>query len=129
MFWSLENGILIGISCNLLFVLYSSARPKLNIEQQTSAGRYVYIVSPKTHIQFPAAEYLRKVIGEQCAIEGMIIVINGKNIGNMDATVARVRKICKSGILKRRRAKIIIPLTVRSGKFSDDCLKRNAIYK
>ncbi|XP_044758509.1 sodium-independent sulfate anion transporter-like isoform X2 [Coccinella septempunctata] len=110
LFWSLENGILIGISCNLLFVLYSSARPKFYIEQQTCGGRCVYIVSPKTYVQFPAAEYLRKTVAENCAIEGIVVVINGKNIGNIDATVARSFAILRQEVYKRNQRLLFIDL-------------------
>lgn len=109
-FWSLENGILIGISCNLLFVLYSSARPKFFIEQLTCGGRCVYLVSPKTYVQFPAAEYLRKIIAESCTVEGIVVVINGKNIGNIDATVARSFSILREEVEKRNQRLLFIDL-------------------
>ncbi|KAK9887716.1 hypothetical protein WA026_000035 [Henosepilachna vigintioctopunctata] len=87
--WSLENGILVGIFSNLLFVLYTTARPKFHLEHQTCAGRYIYLITPKTSILYPAAEYLRKDVEQNCTLEYGIVVLNGKNIGDMDATVAR----------------------------------------
>ncbi|KAL3288769.1 hypothetical protein HHI36_003203 [Cryptolaemus montrouzieri] len=87
--WSLENGILVGIFCHLLFVLYSSVRPKFYIDLEVHSGKYVNIISPKNSIQFPAAEYMRKIIEKHCSAQSAIVVINGKNIGNMDATVAK----------------------------------------
>lgn len=85
---SLEYGIIVGIATNLVFVLYSSARPKIVIE--TPIGS-VCILNFKTGLHFPAAGYIREYILEQCDVEKSIIVINGTNIGNIDATVAKVR--------------------------------------
>ncbi|KAJ8978076.1 hypothetical protein NQ317_000634 [Molorchus minor] len=63
---SLEYGILIGIATNVLFVLYSSARPKLDIERPSGD---VYIVRLKTGLHFAAAEYVREMILKRCIVE------------------------------------------------------------
>lgn len=85
---NLEYGILIGLASNMIFLLYTSARPKLNIEE-TSVG--VYVVRLKTGLQFAAAEYVRETILNKCNVEKSVVVIDGKCIGNIDATVAKVR--------------------------------------
>lgn len=85
---SLEYGIIIGIATNLLFILYSCARPKITIDQHQSN---VYLVKFKTGLHFAAANYIREFILENCDREKYTIVIDGFNVGNVDATVAKVR--------------------------------------
>lgn len=87
LFISLEYGILIGIITNIGFILYSSARPKITIESPITN---VYVVRFKTGLHFAAANYIREYILQNCGNEKSVIVIDGKNIGNMDATVAKV---------------------------------------
>ncbi|KAJ8967613.1 hypothetical protein NQ314_002731, partial [Rhamnusium bicolor] len=84
---SLEYGILIGIATNMIFLLYASARPKLEIEKPSDD---VYLVKLKTGIYFSAAEYVRKYILENCVGEKTTVIIDGKCLGNIDATVAKV---------------------------------------
>lgn len=90
---SLEYGILIGIATNVIFVLYSSARPKLDIEKLSGD---VYMVKPKTGLHFAAAEYVRESILFSCNAEKTTVIIDGKYVGNIDATVAKVRGFVKT---------------------------------
>lgn len=87
---SLEYGIIIGIATNLVFILYSSARPKIIIDQYESN---VYLVKFKTGLHFAASNYIREYILKNCDGEKCTVVIDGFNIGNIDATVAKVRII------------------------------------
>lgn len=84
---SLEYGILIGIATNITFVLYASARPKIEIEEPSSN---TYLIKLKTGLHFTASEYLRECILQNCAKEKSTIILDGKYVGNIDATVARV---------------------------------------
>jgi sodium-independent sulfate anion transporter 11 len=93
LFLSLEYGILIGISTNLLFVLHAAARPPLNLEKlKSNCQDEVYSIAPSGTILFPAAEFLRNVI-LQCQEEGALIVFDGQRVDRMDATVAKVKSI------------------------------------
>lgn len=84
---SLEYGIIGGIATNLVFILYSSARPKIVVD---TVLHNVVLINFKTQLHYPAAGYIREFILEQCDVEKNIIVIDGNNIGNIDATVAKV---------------------------------------
>lgn len=90
LFVGIEYGILIGVCINLFFVLYASARPKLNIQTdhylQEDIG--VIKITPKDTLYFPAAEFLRDTVLE--SERNVVVVLNGKYIRNMDVTVARV---------------------------------------
>ncbi|CAH0563573.1 unnamed protein product, partial [Brassicogethes aeneus] len=86
---SLEYGILVGIVFNLTFILYSSARPKITIEKEVHSPSDVFIITPKTNLYFTAAEYLRELVLKECDVPNTVICIDGHNVGNMDATVAK----------------------------------------
>lgn len=90
LFWSLSYGILCGVAINLIFVMYSSARPKFKVLQdKLSSGREVYLLKPNCGLHFTSAEHLRGVILEQCTNTQMTVVLNGEFIGNLDITVAK----------------------------------------
>ncbi|CAH1996916.1 unnamed protein product [Acanthoscelides obtectus] len=83
---NLEYGILIGIAINMTFVLYASARPKLDLEEHLPN---VYMIKPKTGLYYTAAEYFREFILQNCLTEKSTVVIDGRYIGNIDSTVAK----------------------------------------
>lgn len=90
LFISLEYGIIIGIATNLGFILYSSARPKITVDQYQSN---VFVINFKTGLHFASANYIREYILENCNREKCTIVINGKNVGNIDVTIGKVREM------------------------------------
>lgn len=94
---NLEYGILIGLATNMVFLLYTSARPKLDIEQTSSN---IYTVKLSTGLQFAAAEYVRETILQKCNTERSTIVIDGKYVRHIDATVAKVRIKDRPRVLK-----------------------------
>ncbi|XP_072385633.1 sodium-independent sulfate anion transporter isoform X1 [Diabrotica undecimpunctata] len=83
---NLEYGILIGIAVNIVFVLYSSARPKIEIEELSPQ---YYLVKFKTGLHYTASEYLRENILQMCKTANSTVIIDGEYIGNVDATVAK----------------------------------------
>ncbi|RZB40509.1 Sulfate transp domain containing protein [Asbolus verrucosus] len=95
LFISLEYGILIGIATNLTFVLYSTARPRLNLEVLKLPGHQneIFLIKPSSTIFFPAADHLRNAILK--SKEDALIVFNGECIHSMDITVAKVRLVVK----------------------------------
>ncbi|KAF5284362.1 hypothetical protein FQR65_LT13579 [Abscondita terminalis] len=99
----LEYGILIGIASNLLFILYSSARPSIEIEREKLAQGDVFIVTPSRSLQFPSAEYLREKVIQGCYYPKTTVVLNGKYINNVDATVAKNFKVLADDLLLREQ--------------------------
>lgn len=89
----LEYGILIGVLINVLFVLYTTARPKIGITVQMVFNQYVLIVVPDQSLVFSAAEHtkdkiLRHVDRNSENVD--IIVIDGNYVQFIDVTVAKV---------------------------------------
>lgn len=99
----LEYGILIGIASNLLFILYSSARPSIEIEREKLPQGDVFIVTPSRSLQFPSAEYLREKVIQGCYYPKTTVVLNGKYINNVDATVAKNFKVLADDLLLREQ--------------------------
>ncbi|XP_056640553.1 sodium-independent sulfate anion transporter isoform X2 [Diorhabda sublineata] len=86
LFINLEYGILIGLAVNIVFVLYSSARPKIEIEE---ISPLYYLVKFKSGLHYTSAEYLREYILSMCTSPNSTVIIDGEYIGNIDATVAK----------------------------------------
>lgn len=89
-FMGLEYGILVGLGTNIVFVLYSSARPPVYIERLKLSDGDIFLVAPSRSLQYPAAEFIREKIMSDCDGTNNVIVVDGKYIRSIDATVGRV---------------------------------------
>lgn len=97
--WRLEVGILIGVSINVLFLLYSSARPTVQVDKfkvspnchrfiticsisfekrwnvfsfwsQSEWGYEYIVITPDRSLAFPSVEYLRSVVSKAGVKQG-----------------------------------------------------------
>lgn len=89
LFVGLEYGILIGMATSLIFVLYASLRPPVAVVEKFTDG-LIYIVTPSRGLQYPAAEYVRKLVMKKCSYPESTVIVDGKYINSTDATVAKV---------------------------------------
>ncbi|XP_034243364.1 sodium-independent sulfate anion transporter-like isoform X2 [Thrips palmi] len=94
----LEYGMIVGITVNLLILLYHSARPPVNMKWVVVNGCNVLLVTPAQSLAFPSAEYVREVIVADCnehrdESQQSAVVIDGVNLFNIDSTVAKVIKL------------------------------------
>ncbi|XP_017125176.1 sodium-independent sulfate anion transporter [Drosophila elegans] len=91
MFWSLEYGILCGIAANMVYILYSSARPHVDIKLEKINGHEVSVVDVKQKLDYASAEYLKekvvRFLNKQNG-ETQLVVIKGEEINSIDYTVA-----------------------------------------
>ncbi|XP_017077554.1 sodium-independent sulfate anion transporter [Drosophila eugracilis] len=91
MFWSLEYGILCGIAANMVYILYSSARPHVDIKLEKINGHEVSVVDVKQKLDYASAEYLKekvvRFLNNQNG-ETQLVVIKGEEINSIDYTVA-----------------------------------------
>ncbi|XP_033154643.1 sodium-independent sulfate anion transporter [Drosophila mauritiana] len=91
MFWSLEYGILCGIAANMVYILYSSARPHVDIKLEKIYGHEVSVVDVKQKLDYASAEYLKekvvRFLNNQNG-ETQLVVIKGEEINSIDYTVA-----------------------------------------
>ncbi|XP_021915006.1 sodium-independent sulfate anion transporter-like isoform X2 [Zootermopsis nevadensis] len=87
----LDYGMLLGIGVNLMFILYSSARPKVQVRNLTIEAQEVLLVIPEQGLVFPAAEYIRDAVFRSCLMteSNVIVVIEGTNVHHIDFTVAQ----------------------------------------
>ncbi|EDW35447.1 GL17220 [Drosophila persimilis] len=91
MFWSLEYGILCGIAANMVYILYSSARPQVYVRFEKINGHEVSVVDVKQKLDYASAEYLKEKVVRflnQQNGETSLVVIKGEEINSIDYTVA-----------------------------------------
>ncbi|XP_043644023.1 sodium-independent sulfate anion transporter [Drosophila teissieri] len=91
MFWSLEYGILCGIAANMVYILYSSARPHVDIKLEKINGHEVSVVDVKQKLDYASAEYLKEKVVRflnNTNGETQLVVIRGEEINSIDYTVA-----------------------------------------
>ncbi|ALC42320.1 CG5002, partial [Drosophila busckii] len=90
LFWSLEYGMLCGIVANLVYILYSSARPQLNITLEKIQGYEIALVDVKQKLDYASAEYLKEKVVRflnQQSIKISLVIIKGSEINAIDYTV------------------------------------------
>ncbi|EDW74635.1 uncharacterized protein Dwil_GK22031 [Drosophila willistoni] len=91
LFWSLEYGILCGIGANLIYILYSSARPQVFIKQEKINGYEIALVDVKQKLDYASAEYLKEKVVRFLNHQNeeiRLVVIKGEEINSIDYTVA-----------------------------------------
>ncbi|XP_013113761.2 sodium-independent sulfate anion transporter isoform X1 [Stomoxys calcitrans] len=92
MFWSLEYGILCGIMANISYILYSSAKPQIWLNNEKILEREVGLVDVKQKLDFASAEYLKEKVVKfvNLNVRGSrnLVVIKGQEINSIDYTVA-----------------------------------------
>lgn len=88
--WSLEYGILVGVLINLVFVLYTNARPEVFIQKEKLPQGNVFVVTPSKELHYPSADYIRGYVMRECIGDTNTVVLDGKYIKSVDTTVAKV---------------------------------------
>lgn len=87
----LQIGILVGIGINIVFILYSAARPKLRVETAcTSNGIKYLMLTPDRCLIFPSVEFVRNVINKQGRKSTLPVVLDCTYIYGADFTAAKV---------------------------------------
>ncbi|XP_031353795.1 sodium-independent sulfate anion transporter-like [Photinus pyralis] len=80
-----------------------NARPSIEIEREKSPQGDVFVVTPSRSLQFPSAEYLREKVIQDCYDPKVTVVLNGKYINNVDATVAKNFKVLADDLILREQ--------------------------
>lgn len=92
--YELEFGILAGVVVQLIFVLYHTARPGIQVQIKQVPGtsqEYLYI-APDQGIVFPSVSYVRNLInkaGIRQAGPSIPVVIDCSRVNNTDFTAAK----------------------------------------
>ncbi|XP_073996219.1 sodium-independent sulfate anion transporter isoform X2 [Rhodnius prolixus] len=95
LFLGLEYGMLVGITVNLLFILYQSARPSVTLQWVWVSDSEVLLVTPTQSLVFPATDYIREVIIQTCITKHStaMVIIDGTHIHYIDSTMAKGLKM------------------------------------
>lgn len=102
----LELGILTGFGLNIIFILYHTARPKINTELlKTEAGIQYLMITPDRCLVFPSVEYVRTLITKQSTRtrENIPVVVDASHIYIADFTTATVMKSLLNDFAKRQQ--------------------------
>ncbi|EEB10996.1 sulfate transporter, putative [Pediculus humanus corporis] len=88
-----ELGILIGVSINIILLLYPSARPNVRVEKsRTLQGAEYLLVTPGNSLYFPAVDFIRSSVCRAATKEGsssMPIVVDCRYVLGADFTAAK----------------------------------------
>ncbi|XP_076275258.1 sodium-independent sulfate anion transporter-like isoform X1 [Rhynchophorus ferrugineus] len=114
LFTRLELGIALGVSINLAFLLYATARPSVDIEKVTSPSGCDYLlITPDRSLSFPSVEYVRSIItkaGTQKGLSSIPVVIDARHIQGADYTAAQGMKLLMRDFKNRNQPIIFIHL-------------------
>lgn len=93
LFLRLELGILVGIGTNVLFLLYASARPSVQVEKHKSEWGCEYLmITPDRSLVFPSVEYVRNMVTKAGVKQGsssIPVVIDSRHVQGADFTAAK----------------------------------------
>ncbi|XP_045491483.1 sodium-independent sulfate anion transporter [Colias croceus] len=86
----LEYGIVTGILIDAAILLYSTARPSVDVNVLKAEKADLIVVPLNDSISYCAAEHIRRTVlrASNEILSDSIIIIDGTNLKNMDSTVA-----------------------------------------
>ncbi|XP_055903768.1 sodium-independent sulfate anion transporter-like [Eupeodes corollae] len=86
----LQIGIFVGIGINMVFILYYSARPKVNLNTlETSSGQTFLMFTPDRCLIFPSVEFVRNVINKSGMKTNVPVVVDCTYVYGADFTAAK----------------------------------------
>ncbi|XP_055851243.1 sodium-independent sulfate anion transporter-like [Episyrphus balteatus] len=86
----LQIGIFVGIGINMVFILYYSARPKVNLNAlETSCGQTFLMLTPDRCLIFPSVEFVRNVINKSGMKTNVPVVVDCTYVYGADYTAAK----------------------------------------
>ncbi|KAK6624109.1 hypothetical protein RUM44_010967 [Polyplax serrata] len=104
LFLGLDMGIIVGIAVNLIFILYTSARPDVAKEEIVVLDQEILLIRPKESISYPGAEYLRELVMKySIGHPKNLIAIDGSSVNTVDVTVAKNIKTLVDDLDKLQR--------------------------
>lgn len=85
-----QIGIFVGIGVNMIFILYYSARPKVNLNcLETSCGQTFLMLTPDRCLIFPSIEFVRNVINKTGMKTTVPVVVDCTYVYGADYTAAK----------------------------------------
>lgn len=95
LFIGLEEGILIGVTLNLILLLYSTSRPTITMERLTIDDYELMIITSNQSLIFSSADFFRYKVSKYVVENEEVdfVIINGRFIQSIDVTTMKVRLI------------------------------------
>lgn len=90
LFLGLDYGIIVGVGLNVLFILQKTARPNITHEVRHFGAAELVFVTPDQSLFYSSSEHFRSFLTKIANKYGTAewIVIDGRHINHLDATVA-----------------------------------------
>ncbi|CAH0718789.1 unnamed protein product, partial [Brenthis ino] len=90
LFFGLEYGIMAGIVIDAVSLLFSTARPKIEVNTLNTAKKDVILLCLPQNLSYCAADHVRRKILDSAmdAEYETLLIVDGTNLQNMDSTVA-----------------------------------------
>jgi len=107
LFYSLDYCIFIGTGVHMVIVMYSVARPKVQVEVVERRGLTFLSIRPDQGVVFPSVNYIREVISRAGVREGqstLPVVIDCSQMNQTDFTAAEGFKAMLGDFSARRQA-------------------------
>lgn len=89
----LEIGILFGVICNAVFVLYSTSRPDIDFKLEKISDAEILVVTPNQSLMYSSAEYFKASVAKMAIAtypSSKMVLIRGEFIQHIDSTVVKV---------------------------------------
>jgi sodium-independent sulfate anion transporter 11 len=107
LFWALEWGILVGVGVHIIFVMWDTARPKLDVQREHLSGQpgttYIVIRIDRSFV-FPSVSYVRNIVNKVAVRQGestVPVVFDCSRIYTSDFTAALGSKSMAADFKKR----------------------------
>ncbi|XP_071051901.1 sodium-independent sulfate anion transporter-like [Onthophagus taurus] len=107
-----ELGILIGVSINLIFLLYPSARPKCTVDiLRSPTGNEYILITPGYSLYFPSIDFIKSNIAKQAFNSPHLpVVLDCRFVQNIDFTAAKgIANLIKEFSLRNQRILFLNP--------------------
>lgn len=92
----MDLGIVVGIGSNLIFIIYDTARPRIQFKWLKVDNDEILVVTPNQSLIFSSAEHfknrlMKKVIAQ--SNPNLLVVIDGHFVQKIDTTAASVSNL------------------------------------
>lgn len=112
-FLSLEYGIITGVVVNIIFILYSTARPNVGTTIEMVCDENILVVTPDQSLVYSASEHVKEKILKYINRNSdtvNTILIDGHYVHKIDITVAKVMQTIM--IINKIKKKFVINLNI-----------------
>uniref|UniRef100_A0A7G3AYY2 Putative sulfate transporter n=1 Tax=Lutzomyia longipalpis TaxID=7200 RepID=A0A7G3AYY2_LUTLO len=90
--WGVDLGIVAGIASNLLFIIYDTARPRIQFKWFKVDNDEILVVTPNQSLIFSSAEHFKNRLTKKVIAQSnpnLLVIIDGHFVQKIDTTAAQ----------------------------------------